>query len=172
MYNNQKFYFCSDTYPPTKDGLKSLKDALIVAAHDAGAKIISSGGTHPKLGLCLVLRCSCSQLYQSRGSKVKKFDKENQRINQLEGYRTSVLHNDRKENRKDGKQTMKRTVTGRCMSKGDPSCPFRIPVYNDESGYFIKAGNGCSTHQYHLKLDPNGQEYPSVRRTEEAVERH
>ena len=32
LYNNQKFYFCSDTYPPTKDGLMSLKDALIVAA--------------------------------------------------------------------------------------------------------------------------------------------
>ena len=67
-YNQQKFYFCSDTYPPTKDGLKSLKDALILAAHDAGLKIASSGGTKPKQGLHLVLRCSCSLLYQNRGS--------------------------------------------------------------------------------------------------------
>mgnify|MGYP003454468827 FL=1 len=67
-YNQQKFYFCSDTYPPTKDGLKSLKDALILAAHDAGLKIASSVGTKPKQGLHLVLRCSCSLLYQNRGS--------------------------------------------------------------------------------------------------------
>jgi hypothetical protein len=87
-------------------------------------------------------------MYQSRGSKVKKLDKENQRVNQLEGYRTSVLHNDRKENRKDGKQTMKRTVTGRRMSKGDPSCPFLIPVYNDESGLWERQHR---EDVYHIK---------------------
>ena len=44
-YNQQKFYFCSDTYPPTKDGLKSLKDALILAAHDPGLKVASARRT-------------------------------------------------------------------------------------------------------------------------------
>ena len=44
--------------------------------------------------------------------------------------RTAVLTSwkhtvrDRKENRKDGKQTMKRTVTARRTSAEDPSCPF------------------------------------------------
>jgi hypothetical protein len=69
-------------------------------------------------------------------------------------YRKQQLHNDRQNDHAGKKNGAHRTSTKRRLGKGESKCPFRLPLYCDENGYFMKAGVGCGFHQFHKKLNP------------------
>ena len=153
------FRFDCKQFPPTEQGLSDLKKALAWQARSNGGVDIVSRGANPwktitNKSQCGVLVCTCRLLYQNES---KKFDEDNKVVNDSFVYRKTTLHNDRQNNRKkesSGKNSdpkKLRTDTKRRLTKDEEMCPFRLPIYKDEEGFFMKCGKGNPDHQFHRK---------------------
>ena len=89
-------------------------------------------------------------------------------------YRVQSLHNDRKNKRcargppqGDNWNRGNRTNTIRHFNKNETKCPFRLPIWCDDQGYFTKAGSGCGFHEHHKKLDSKTETRPSTKNVSE-----
>ena len=147
--------FDCQQFPLTEEGLSDLKKALARrASSNGGIDIVSTGAKAwskvTNKSQCGVLVCNCRLIFQNES---RKFNKENQAINDSLVYRKTTLHNDRLNNRKkesngENSDTKKRrTDTKRRFTKDEEMCPFRLPIYKDEGGSSISQ----STEQYQCR---------------------
>jgi hypothetical protein len=156
VFNKVAYRFCRTKYDLSKEGRNKLERSLIDAAKDSSGLelVVASGiGAADKTGArrAYVLQCDCSLYYKSI-----KYDQENNIVNPSNApHKRSSLHNDgvNKRSAKQGGRTANhRRDTKRVLDrKGEGSCKFRIPVYVDSDGYFIKGRVGCSMHSRHLR---------------------
>jgi hypothetical protein len=97
--------------------------------------------------------CSCSLIVD------KKRDKEN---DGSRSFRAESLHNDRKNNRRNGHQNLpRRCTTKRRLSSSDPMCTFRLNLYVDDTSFYLKIGSGSVFHCHHTILDSNSIRLPT-----------
>ena len=143
-----KIYFCTKTYPTTEAGKALLLDALRVAAHHGEDKLISGSGsgkrkreTHEYLLIC----------QRGRNYSGNKFDKETNQVQHRTDYLQATISNPRSKSRPglDGRRASHRTSTSMCVGNDQPKCPFKVSVYKDPVGFYVKTGIGNPYHQYH-----------------------
>jgi hypothetical protein len=97
--------------------------------------------------------CSCSLIVD------KKRDKEN---DGSQSFRAESLHNDRKNNQRNGHQNLpRRCTTKRCLSSSDPMCTFWLNLYVDDTSFYLKIGSGSVFHCHHTILDSNSIRLPT-----------
>ena len=162
ILKGQVFRFSFDLYPPTTEGITILAKELMLAAKLSGGVDLVSGSkpkpTHfanmtSKPQLCCR---SCGEIYRNQS---KKLNKENGSltVNKSIEYRKATLHNDRLNDRtrKDNEKLSRRTGTCRRPTKNDAKCPFTLPLFMDQNGFFLKVGLGNPNHQYHAKAEVN-----------------
>jgi hypothetical protein len=106
--------FCPAKYPPNQqEGAESLVRDIFLSARDHGVELVCGGGHRPPV--CKSLVCSCSLLVKDKNYKENAPNKEN------DSYRLESLHNDRKNNRQNGHQSMpRRRTTKRRLTLGVP----------------------------------------------------
>jgi hypothetical protein len=163
MFQGWVFRFSSDLYPPTSQGLATLKQELVATAKLRGGVDLVSRGcanaskftnltTEPQI--CYRLVCNCKLIFQNES---KKLNKENGKVDQSIKYRKSTLHNDRLNDRttKDDEKLAHKTSTCRRKTKDDPMCPFTLPLFVDKDGFVLKIGVGNPNHQYHARAEVN-----------------
>jgi hypothetical protein len=164
IWKGQAIRFSSESYPPTKQGLKELTRTLELAAIvSGGVELVSSGrgkvkdftNLTTKDKVCCRLVCSCSLIYGNKSNKL--LDTENGSCpNMAFQYRKGTLHNDRLNDRcDDGKKLPKPKDTCHRLLPIDPKCPFSLAVFVDQTGFFIKGGIGNPNHQYHVQPQVN-----------------
>jgi hypothetical protein len=86
----------------------------------------------------------------------EKVDKENSKVKPNQ-YKPYSLHNDNANKRsksKGGKEANHRTSSGRRIGTDAPGCKFRLPVFSDEKGFFLRGRNGCNIHSLHEQVSP------------------
>jgi hypothetical protein len=165
VFNKVAYRFCTTKYDVSKEGKEGkevrakLERSLIDAAKDSSGLelVVASGmGSVDKTGArrAFVIQCDCSLYYKS-----SKYDQENNIVNPTNvPHKRSSLHNDganKRSAKNGGKNGNHRRGTKRILDrKGEAPCKFRLPVYIDSDGYFIKGRVGCSTHSQHLKPCP------------------
>jgi MULE transposase domain/SWIM zinc finger len=158
--------FCSTTYELNKSGMDKLRTDVETAARESGLEIVLRTSSEKLIGKgreCMSLVCSCSRLHSPTTTQVHNHendedDKENAKIGtkqEATGHKITVLHNARKANRKGGKSAVRKRDTKRRTDSTEPRCPFLLPIYSDEQGFYIKGGNGCPLHCYHHRLNPS-----------------
>jgi hypothetical protein len=147
--SNAVIYF-SSKYNPDEKGRRALFNDLLRTALDGGDSLTLWGKGKGK-GQSMYIKCQCAVIY--RGGKV---DKNTGSIVDRLDYRTTTFCGDRKNQRHGQKGTngSHRTTFSSRTSKADDGCPFRLAVFLDHNGYYIKASRWSTVlHQFHARRD-------------------
>jgi hypothetical protein len=157
VFHNFVYRFCPKTYHNTDDddvGRRKLEQSLVQAAKRSGGLelVVASGiGKVEQTGArrAFVLQCDCSISYKP--SSTDKYDKENHTVNPNDiPYRRQSLHNDginKRPAKQGGKQANHRRCTKRVLNRQrEGPCKFRLPVYVDNIGFFLKGRVGYNRH--------------------------
>jgi hypothetical protein len=136
-------------YTHDKKGRSELYADLGKAALLGGDRISLWGKGNSK-NQVMYLRCQCSIIY--RGTKV---DHSDGAIIPRSDYRNGTYSNDRKNNRhgQKGRSASRRTDVVRSTTPDEGRCSFSLPVFLDETGYYLNIKKGNVMHEFHSRRD-------------------
>ena len=129
------------------------KKALYVDLRKAaihGGDMVTLWGRGTGKHQVMYIRCQCAIIY--RGNKV---DKGTGSIVDRSDYRAATYANDRRNQRsgQKGRNASHRTSIDRRLTKSADACSFSLAVFQDDTGYYLKAKNSFGSHEYHARRD-------------------
>jgi hypothetical protein len=153
MYKGLKIRFPL-SYNDGDKGITALRcDLRKAALEHSGAQIVGTGTKNQGKAQANERRwdvkCNHALLYLG-----KKYNSNTSSVECHPECRETSLHNDRTNNRgPKGIQMVKRTSTQGRLDRTECHCPFLLPIFQDDTSYYLKGGLGCADHQYHIRLD-------------------